>query len=56
MIAEKYALLPDGEAAGTRLFVGSLSMDSSGYAPEAGDEVLVGFGHAPDAHAAPGKR
>jgi hypothetical protein len=40
----------DVTPAGTRLFVGNLSMNSSEQKPETGDEVLVGFEHGQEAH------
>jgi hypothetical protein len=52
MFAERYAADGGGTPAGTRLFVGNLTLDSSAYGPAVGDEVLVGFefGQSKDAH------
>jgi hypothetical protein len=52
MFAEKYAAEGGGTPAGTRLFVGNLTIHSSTYGPAIGDEVLVGFefGQSKDAH------
>jgi hypothetical protein len=45
MFAEQYAAQGGETPAGTRLFVGNLSMNASNYGPEVGDQVLVSFEH-----------
>jgi hypothetical protein len=47
MFAEHLAQQDGPTPAGTRLFVGGLSMDSSRHGPEVGDEVLVVFENGP---------
>lgn len=50
VFAEKYTLDVGASPSGTRLFVGNLTMNSSDYGPEIGDEVLVVFEHSQETH------
>ena len=50
LFAEKFAVDTDQTPAGTRLFVGNLSMNVSDPAPEKGDEVLVVFENGHGTH------
>ena len=45
MFAEQYAAQGGETPAGTRLFVGNLTMNASDYGPEVEDQVLVSFEH-----------
>lgn len=53
MVAERYAI--DETPAGTRLFVGNLSIDSVDFVPGKGDEVLVAFEHGDVQHDVDGR-
>lgn len=52
MLAEQYAAEGGAAPAGTRLFVGNLTMNASDYGPEVEDQVLVSFeyGEGKDTH------